>query len=95
MKKLLYIVMAITCLQLVWSNFTLQEPLYENRTVIVRAHDSLWSIAGAHAHQKEDVRDLVKRIYTANGLKSSFIYPGQVLKVPVLVEGKSFMLANK
>ncbi|MGY1723590.1 LysM peptidoglycan-binding domain-containing protein [Blastococcus sp. SYSU DS0533] len=49
--------------------------------VIVEPGDTLWSIAGAVAGER-DVRDVVVDIRQMNGLESAAITPGQVLVLP-------------
>ncbi|HLT57358.1 MAG: LysM peptidoglycan-binding domain-containing protein [Limnochordales bacterium] len=50
--------------------------------VVVRQGDTLWHIARRHSEPGADVRRMVDRIRTANGLKTAVVRPGQVLKVP-------------
>ena len=49
--------------------------------VIVEPGDTLWSIAGAAAGER-DVRDVVVDIRRLNGLDTAVITPGQVLVLP-------------
>ncbi|RZU32596.1 LysM domain-containing protein [Blastococcus saxobsidens] len=50
-------------------------------SVVVEHGDTLWSIAGAVAGER-DVREVVDRIQELNGLHSADIEPGQVLQLP-------------
>ena len=50
-------------------------------SVVVERGDTLWSIAGAVAGER-DVREVVGRIQELNQLDSADIEPGQVLQVP-------------
>jgi nucleoid-associated protein YgaU len=50
-------------------------------SVVVRAGDSLWSIASAVAGDA-DVREVVDRIQSINDLDGSALQPGQVLRLP-------------
>jgi len=54
------------------------------KEVVVREGDTLWEIALAYKRPREDVRVTVNRIREANGLApSEYIYPGQVLIIPL------------
>jgi nucleoid-associated protein YgaU len=50
-------------------------------SVVVRAGDTLWSVASSVAGD-QDVRVVVDRIQDVNGLRGSDIVPGQVLRLP-------------
>ena len=52
-------------------------------THTVRVGDTLWDIAMVHAPQDSDVRNFVYDLKAVNGLESSNIQPGQVLRIPV------------
>ena len=71
------------------------EPVYHNYSVTVAQGDTLWDIAWRHTENKEDVREVMHRISRANALQSSYIYPGQVLQIPVRVQDNGFMVATK
>ncbi|MDH4309459.1 MAG: LysM peptidoglycan-binding domain-containing protein [Acidimicrobiia bacterium] len=49
----------------------------------VRSGDTLWDIAGGIVGPGEDVRDVVAMIRDINGLTSSQLMPGQMLRVPI------------
>jgi LysM repeat protein len=52
-------------------------------THTVQVGDTLWDIAMVHAPQSSDVRDFVFDLKAVNGLETSIIQPGQVLRIPV------------
>jgi nucleoid-associated protein YgaU len=52
-----------------------------DRSYVVRAGDTLWSIAGRIA-PGSDPRPVVDAIARANGVDAGAIVPGQVLRVP-------------
>lgn len=49
---------------------------------VVQPGDTLWSIAEAHALPGEDIRAALWEIRQLNGLESSHIVPGQVIRIP-------------
>lgn len=51
-------------------------------SVVVRAGDTVWSIAATVAGPGEDVRAVVDAIEQLNDLEGSVVVPGQVLEVP-------------
>ena len=50
-------------------------------SVVVQPGDTLWSIAGGAAGSA-DIRDEVDKISQLNGLRSTVLVPGQVLRLP-------------
>ena len=73
-----------------------EEPVYHTQTITVKSGDTIWSIAGKWSGEREDVNDVIHRIYEANNLNSQQIYPGQILKVPVkTITTNDYMLASK
>ena len=73
-----------------------EEPVYHTQTITVLSGDTIWSIAGRCSDDRENVNDVIDRIYAANNLTNHKIYPGQVLKVPVkTITTNDFMLARK
>lgn len=56
-------------------------------THTVRPGDTLWEIAAGYTPAEGDVRDVIMDIKAANGLGSSVIVPGQVLRIPVVAAG--------
>lgn len=58
----------------------------ETKIVIVDEGDTLWSIASKankESYKKQDIRDIVYQIKERNDLAMQYIYPGQILEVPV------------
>jgi LysM repeat protein len=54
------------------------------QTVHVNSGDSLWSIASKYVTDKDDIRNYIAMIQTANHLNSnSQIHPGQQLIIPI------------
>ena len=53
-------------------------------SVIVRSGDTLWGIASTYLDTSKDIRELVREIRILNGIDPGSIYPGQIIKVPVL-----------
>ena len=54
----------------------------EFTTHTVVSGDTLWDIAAQHAPEGADLRDVVFDVKRVNGLDSSTIQPGQVIRVP-------------
>jgi hypothetical protein len=52
------------------------------RSVVVQAGDSVWSIAADFAGPDEDVRAVVDAIEALNDLDDARVVPGQVLQLP-------------
>lgn len=57
-----------------------EEVRYEN--VVVNSGDTLWGIGTAYKPQGMDIREYVDHIQRLNGLSSSNIQTGQLLKLP-------------
>lgn len=58
----------------------------EHRTHIVSEGQTMWDIASLYMSRQDktrDVRELVYDISQANGIKNAYIYPGQVLTIPL------------
>jgi LysM repeat protein len=53
----------------------------------VRSGDTLWAIAEEHGPRGHDVRDVISVIRSLNDVDGSLIYPGQVLRIPVVADG--------
>lgn len=49
----------------------------------VKNGDTLWQIAEQHNEHYADIREMIYHIQTANQMKSSSIYPGQIIKIPM------------
>jgi hypothetical protein len=54
--------------------------------VEVNPGDTLWKIAKENGPDNQDIRKTIYYIKKYNGLKTSYIYSGQKLKVPVYFE---------
>ena len=65
------------------------------QTVVVNNGDTLWNIASRFTGEKEDVREVMYRISRANDLNAKYVYPGQVLKVPLHPRNDSLMMAKR
>ena len=72
-----------------------EQPVYRNYSITVAGGDTLWAIGCRHAESNEDVRAVIKRIEKANNLTSNQLQPGQVLIIPMRVQDKDYMLAQK
>ncbi|MFS8541602.1 MAG: LysM peptidoglycan-binding domain-containing protein [Tissierellales bacterium] len=56
----------------------------EYKEVIVKAGDTLWKIAKEHMPKDYDIRKMVYEIRKINHLESADIYPGDLVKVPIV-----------
>lgn len=74
-------IMPILAVTLIRATFPSNVVEYENREVIVRPGDTLWSIAKDAVGETEDVRQVIYNIQKENHLPSGNIYPGMKLKV--------------
>lgn len=54
---------------------------YEEREVIVKSGDTMWSIAKDAVGEKEDVRKVIYHMMKDNNLPDANIHPGMRLKV--------------
>lgn len=54
----------------------------EYNFVCVEKGDTVWSIASMYSHDT-DIRKVVYDICKINNLQNSYIYPGDIIKVPV------------
>lgn len=95
MKKILFgIAIGIALYGYVPQMFA-SEPVYKYYTVTVASGDTLWSIASRNSQPDADIQEEIFKICKANELKSKDIYPGQVLRIPVRMEVRDYMLARK
>lgn len=98
MKKIFAVLLAAMAVYMgIGSGFICEadEPVYRNYTVIVASGDTMWDIAGRCTGAKEDIREVIFRIKQENGLKTSHVYPGQVLKIPLRAEHYEAALASR
>lgn len=92
------ILVALCCSCIFYASYNIvfaDEPVYRNYSVTVVSGETLWEIAGRHTEPQEDVREVMHRISKANNLKSKFVYPGQVLKIPMRIHDDNLMMAHK
>lgn len=55
--------------------------------VVVKQGDNVWTIAEKYTREHKEVRELAAAIHEVNALnREGRVVPGQVLKVPVLVD---------
>lgn len=45
--------------------------------------DTLWNIVQSHYHGDKDIREMIYQVREENGLNSSNIYTGQLIKIPL------------
>ena len=65
------------------SNAYLHTDVYDY--VTIKTGDDIWSIAKNYVSNKEDIRELISAIHQINNIEnSSNIYPGQVVKIPIV-----------
>ena len=74
-------IMPILAVALIRAAFPTNIVEYENREVIVKPGDTMWSIAKDAVGETEDVRQVIYNIQKENHLPSGNIYPGMKLKV--------------
>lgn len=68
------------------SNFTFGNKHIETKSLTVEANDTLWKIAQDvcdNSSEELNVQNIVIEIKNINNLKSSNIYSGQVLEIPI------------
>ncbi|MBU5437630.1 LysM peptidoglycan-binding domain-containing protein [Tissierella sp. MSJ-40] len=51
--------------------------------VAIKEGDTLWNIALKHLQEKQDLRKLIFEIKQFNEMESSYIYPGDIIKIPI------------
>ena len=51
-------------------------------TVVVRANDTLWTLAAAHGKPGTDIQTTLDEIIAANHLNGATILPGNHLRIP-------------
>ena len=68
------------------SNFTFGNKHIDTKSVIVASNDTLWKIAEGvcnNSSEELNVQNIVIEIKNINNLKSSNIYSGQILEIPI------------
>ena len=68
------------------SNFTFGNKHIDTRLITVESNDTLWKIAEDicdTASEELNVQNIVIEIKNINNLKSSNIYSGQILEIPI------------
>ncbi|RBP45609.1 cell division suppressor protein YneA [Garciella nitratireducens] len=58
---------------------------YENdhyQTVTVNTGETLWDIVNRYSDGEHDIREEIHHIKIINNLKTSYLFPGQQLKIP-------------
>lgn len=95
MKKILFGMVIGIALYSYMPHLFASEPVYKYYNVTVASGDTLWSIAARNSGANADIQEEIFKICKANELKNKEIYPGQVLRIPVKVEAKDYMLAKK
>lgn len=63
---------------------------YESRYVEIKIEkgDTLWTIALENKPQKYDTRKMVYEIMRFNDLTEEYIYPGDIIKIPITSKNK-------
>ena len=54
--------------------------------VEIKEGNTLWSVALKYMPKNYDVREMVFDIKKFNKIESSFIYPGDIIKIPIIKE---------
>ncbi len=80
--RLLVLVVALTSLFLLLATRVDAVDVEATTVVVVEPGDTLWGIASRTTERGQDVRAMVARIRTLNGLDQAVIHPGQRLLVP-------------
>lgn len=94
--KVILLAFSVACLLFAgYSLKTVDYKDYQMQTVVVNNGDTLWNIASRFTGEKEDVREVMYRISRANDLNAKYVYPGQVLKVPLHPRNDSLMMAKR
>ncbi len=58
-----------------------EKPYFE---MYIKSGDTLWDLAKRYTPKGKDLRKTIYEISTLNELVSSDIYPGQIIKIPIL-----------
>lgn len=85
MINICIILMMIILINIV-SNYTFGNKHIETKNITVTSNDTLWQIAEDVCNESSEelnVQNIVIEIKNINNLKSSNIYSGQVLEIPI------------
>lgn len=79
----LFVVIAMIIFSLV-SNNKVHSSIYEVNYTEVRVveGDTLWNIALAYLPENTDIRKVIYDIKRFNNMSTSYIYPGDIIKIP-------------
>lgn len=79
----LFVVLSIIIFSLI-SNNKVHSSIYEihYEEVKVVEGDTLWSIALTYLPEKTDIRKVIYDIKKFNNMDTSYIYPGDIIKIP-------------
>lgn len=70
--------------QFEWMGTVEASPLSTYEEAVVQQGDSLWKLADQYNETVGvDVREMIQRIVEENGLEDPYIYPGQVIRIPM------------
>jgi len=81
----LFIVVAIISFSLLLNNkvhSSVYEIAYEEVRVV--EGDNLWNIALLYLPEKTDIRKVIYDIKKFNNMKTSYIHPGDIIKIPIV-----------
>ena len=68
------------------ANATSNAAAFSEHTYVVRANDTLWSVANGAYPGSHDPRQLVFRLEQRNRLATADIHPGEVLTLPIIAQ---------
>jgi Tfp pilus assembly protein FimV len=68
------------------ANATSNAAAFSEHTYVVRAGDTLWSVANGAYPGSHDPRQLVFRLEQRNRLATADIHPGEVLTLPIIAQ---------
>lgn len=66
-------------------NRTVYSSVYQSRyiDIYVTEGDTLWTIAKDYLPEKTDIRKMIFDIKQFNNMETSYIYPGDTIKIPI------------
>lgn len=85
MSNICIILMFIIIMNFI-SNFTFGNKHIDTKSITVESNDTLWKIAEDvcdNSSEELNVQNIVIEIKNINNLKSSNIYSGQILEIPI------------